>query len=231
MRKTAEFHRIHAEGRSHQLRRRVALEAARLISEHGIRDYRQAKLKAAQRLGVGDEQGLPRNREIEDALREHQRLFQSDQQPRALRARREAACEAMRFLARFEPRLVGAVLEGTADAHSAVCLHVFCDAPEDVAAFLHERSIPFELRSRLLRLDRQRSMEFPVLLFYANSLPIDLTMLPCDVLRQPPLGRIDERPLRRASLAAVEALLVEGEIAAFDNGETRSTRYRCCIPT
>ena len=49
MRKSAEFHRIHAEGRSHQLRRRVALEAARLISEHGMRDYRQAKLKAAQR--------------------------------------------------------------------------------------------------------------------------------------------------------------------------------------
>ena len=72
MRKAAEFHRIHAQGRSHQLRRRVALEAARLISEHGIRDYRQAKLKAAQRLGLDDEQQLPRNREIEEALREHQ---------------------------------------------------------------------------------------------------------------------------------------------------------------
>lgn len=218
MRKTAEFHRLHAEGRSHQLRRRVALEAARLISEHGIRDYRQAKLKAAERLGIGDEQGLPRNREIEDALREHQRLFQSDQQPRALRARREAACAAMLFFAQFEPRLVGAVLEGTADAHSAICLHVFCDAPEDVATFLHERGIPFEQRTRVLRLDRQRSAEFSVLLFNADGLAVDLTLLPRDALRQPPLDRIDERPLRRASLAAVEALLVEEEIAAFENG-------------
>lgn len=216
MRKTAEFHRIHAEGRSHQLRRRVALEAARLISEHGIRDYRQAKLKAAQRLGLSDEQGLPRNREIEDALREHQRLFKSDEQPRALHARREVACEAMRFLRGFEPRLVGAVLEGTADAHSAICLHVFCDAPEDVAAFLHERGIPFEQRSRLLRLDRQRSTEVPVLLFNANGLPIDLTVLPRDALRQSPLDRIDERPLRRASLAAVVALLAEEEIADYE---------------
>ncbi|MEO7149695.1 MAG: hypothetical protein ABIY40_07155 [Rhodanobacteraceae bacterium] len=218
MRKTAEFHRLHAEGRSHQLHRRVALEAARLISEHGIRDYRQAKLKAARRLGLSDEQGLPRNREIEEALREHQRLFQSDQQPLALRVRREAACEAMRFLGSFVPRLVGAVLEGTADMHSAVCLHVFCYAPEDVAAFLHERGIPFEQRTRTLRLDRQRSAEFPVLLFNADGLSIDLTLLPRDALRQPPLDRIDERPLRRASLTAVEALLVEEEIAAFDNG-------------
>ncbi|MGH8163757.1 MAG: hypothetical protein ACREP1_05420 [Rhodanobacteraceae bacterium] len=216
MRKTAEFHRLHAEGRRYQLRRRIALEAARLISEHGIRDYGQAKLKAAERLGVGDEQGLPRNREIEDALREHQRLFQSDEQPQALRARREAACEAMRFLRRFETRLVGAVLEGTADAHSAVCLHVFCDAPEEIAAFLRERGIPFEQRSRVLRLDRQRNGAFPMLLFDADGLPIDLTLLPRDALRQPPLDRIDERPTRHASLAAVEALLAESEIADYE---------------
>ncbi|HXS73510.1 MAG TPA: hypothetical protein VN725_05650 [Rhodanobacteraceae bacterium] len=218
MRKAAEFHRIHAQDRTRQLRRRVALEAARLISEHGIRDYRQAKMKAAQRLGVGDEQGLPRNREIEEALREHQRLFQSDEQPQALRARREAALDAMRFLARFEPRLVGAVLEGTADAHSAVCLHVFCDAPEEAAVFLHERGIPFEQRTRALRVDRQRSVEFPVLLFAAEGIAMDLTLMPRDALRQPPLDRIDERPMRRASLSAVEALLAEEEIAQFESG-------------
>lgn len=224
MRKAAEYHRIHAEGRSHQLRRRVALEAARLMSEHGIRDYRQAKLKAAQRLGVGDEQGLPRNREIEEALREHQRLFQSDSQPQALRERREAAVEAMRFLARFEPRLVGAVLEGTADTHSAVCLHVYCDAPDDVAMFLRERGIQFEQRSRTLRLDRQRSADYPVALFAAEGIPIDLTIMPRAALRQPPLDRIDEQPMRRASLSAVEAMLAEEEIAQFESGEASDVR-------
>lgn len=216
MRKAAEYHRIHAQDRTRQLRRRVALEAARLISEHGIRDYRQAKLKAAHRLGVGDEQGLPRNREIEDALREHQRLFQSVEQPQALRARREAACEAMRFLAHFEPRLVGTVLEGTADAHSAVCLHVFCDAPDDVAGFLREHGIPFEQRARSLRIDRERNAEVPVLLFAAQGIAIDLTVLARDALRQPPLDRIDERPMRRVPLAAVEAILAEEDIAEFE---------------
>ena len=216
MRKSAEFHRIHAEGRSHQLRRRVALEAARLISEHGIRDYRQAKLKAAQRLGLHDEQQLPRNREIEDALREHQRLFQSGSQPQALRVRREAAAEAMRFLHGYDPRLVGAVLEGTADVHSAICLHVFCDSYEDVALFLHERGIPVEQRTRSLRIDRERHADYPALLFAAEGIAIDLTVFPRDALRQPPLDRIDERPMRRASLAALEAMLAEDEIAEFE---------------
>ena len=219
MRKAAEFHRIHAQDRSRQLRRRVALEAARLISEHGMRDYRQAKLKAAERLGLHDEQQLPRNREIEDALREHQRLFQSDSQPQALRARREAAVEAMRFLKAYDPRLVGPVLEGTADEHSAVCLHVFCDAPEEVALFLRDHGIRYEQRSRMLRIDRARSRECPVLLFAAEAIAIDLTVFPRGVLRQPPLDRIDERPMRRAPLSALEAMLAEEEIAQFESSE------------
>jgi hypothetical protein len=211
MRNTAEFHRIHAEGRAHQLRRRVALEAARLISEQGIRDYRMAKRKAAQRIGVREEGFLPRNREIEDALREHQRLFRAEEQPRAQQFRLETARDAMRFLARFEPRLVGPVLEGTADVHSPVSLHVFDDMSEAVARFLHDHGIAFETRARTLRLDRQRSAEFPVLLFEADGVPVDVTVFPRDALRQAPLDRIDERPLQRASLAAVESMLAEQE--------------------
>ncbi len=193
-----------------QLRRRVALEAARLISEHGIRDYGHAKRRAADRLGVWDEQALPRNAEIEDALREHQRLFQPASQPQALRVRRAGARTAMRFLARFEPRLVGAVLEGTADTHSAVCLHLFSDDTDAVALFLTDRGISAETQSRRIRLDRERELLVPVLLFAADDLSFDLTVLPLDALRQAPLDPIDGRPLARASLAALDALLREG---------------------
>ena len=209
MHKTVEFHRIHAEGRSHQLRRRIALEAARLMSEHGIRDFRMAKRKAAQHIGVSDEGFLPRNSEIEEALREHQRLFRAEAQPRALRVRREVAREAMRMLECFEPRLVGAVLDGTADTHTPVELHLFDDTPEAVAGFLRDHGFTPESRARTLRLDRQRSGEFPVFLFDADGIAIDVTVFPRDALRQAPLDRIDERPLQRAPLAALETLLCD----------------------
>jgi hypothetical protein len=124
-----------------------------------------------------------------------------------LRQRREAAVEAMRFLAPFEPRLVGAVLEGSADAHSAVCLHVFSDDPDAVALYLHDHGVPFETQTRRLRSNRDDQPEYPVLLFAADELPFDLTVLPRDALRQAPLDRIDDRPMRRATLAAVEELL------------------------
>lgn len=202
-----EHHRIHAHDRSQRNRVRIAQEAARLMSEHGIRDFHHAKTKAAQRLGITDTQSLPRNAEIEEALRQHQRIFHGDRQPQALRARREAARDAMQFLARFRPRLVGAVLDGTADTHSAVCLHLFSDDLEAVTRFLHDHQIPFETQSRRLRLTRETSADYPAYLFSADGLPFDLTVLPEDSLRQPPLDRIDERPMQRATLATVEALL------------------------
>lgn len=207
MQRTAGYHRIHAEGHARQLRRRIALEAARLISEHGIRDFQLAKRKAARHVGVDEERCLPRNREIEEALREHQRLFRADRQAQALRTCRESARAVMRFLDKFEPRLVGPVLNGTADTHSPVNLHLFDDSPEQVATYLLDHGIAFETRAHTLRMDRQRSAEFPAFLFSAGDVAVDVTIFPRDALRQAPLDRIDERPQQRASLAALEALL------------------------
>jgi hypothetical protein len=199
----------HHAGRAQELRRRIALEAARLMSEHGIRDFHLAKRKAAERLGASQDSGLPKNSEIEDALREHQRLFQADEHPVLLRRLREVARDAMQFLARFEPRLLGAVLDGTADKHSAICLHLFSDTLEEVAGFLQEQGIPYEEQTRRLRVSNDAQQEYPVLLFSADEVAIDLTVLPLDAIRQAPLDRIGERPMRRATLAALEELLTQ----------------------
>ena len=207
----------HSETRTRERRQRLAIEAARLMSEHGIRDYHQARHKAAQRLGIHDNASLPRNSEIEQALRDYQRLFFGDSQPQLLRAQREAAAHAMLFFQRFEPRLVGSVLEGIADGHSAVCLHLHTDDPESVPGFLVDHGIPAEASSRQLRIDRERVADAPVWLFCADDLPFDLTVLPHHALRQAPLDQLAERPMRRASLTALQALLVEQQISDYEN--------------
>ena len=205
----------HALTRTRERRHRLANEAARLMAESGMRDYHQAKLKAAERLGIHDDASLPRNSEIEEALREYQRLFQRDG-AEGLRLRREAALRALEFFAAFEPRLVGPVLDGTADARSPVALHLHSDDPDAVARFLEQHHIPAESRSRRIRLDRERSDDYPVWLFSAEDLAIDLTVLPGTVLRQAPLSGVDERPMRRASAAQLRELLAEAEIAEFE---------------
>ncbi len=186
---------------------RIAAEAARLISESGVRDYQFAKRKAAERLGVFDEFALPKNGEIESALRDYQRLFRGDDQPQNLRSLRVTAVEAMRFFAAFEPRLVGAVLEGTADEYSAVCLHLFSDDPDAPRRFLDDQGIPFEEQTRRLRVTRDAYADFPALEFAVDTTTIDVTVFDRDGLRQAPLDRIDAKPMRRATLAALLRLL------------------------
>lgn len=194
-------------------RLRLAYEAARLIAEGGIRDYHQAKLKAAHRLGIHDDASLPRNLEVEQALREYQRLFAGPAQSDALKQRREAALRALEFLQPFSPRLVGAVLDGTADAHSPVELLLHSDDADAVPRFLHDHHVPAESRSRRLRLDRKRNLDVPVWLFSAEDLVFDIVVLPYDALRQPPLSAEDEKPMRRASLVQLRALLAEQDSA------------------
>ena len=63
--------RRHPTPRGDNLRRALAQEAARIMAEHGIRDFFIAKRKAAARLGVNDGAVvLPKNTQIETALAE-----------------------------------------------------------------------------------------------------------------------------------------------------------------
>ncbi len=201
--------RQHAETHTRERRHRLAHEAARLMAEGGIRDFHQAKLKAAHRLGIHDDASLPRNREIEEALREYQRLFAGPAHAQGLRHRREAALRALEFLQGFQPRLVGPVLDGTADANAPVQLHLHSDDPDAVQRFLEEHRIPAEARTRRLRLDRERVADVPVWAFTAEELAFDLVVLPYDALRQAPLSQLDERPMARASRVQLAALLAQ----------------------
>ena len=108
------------------------------------------------------------------------------------------------------------MLEGTADAHSAVCLHLFSDDPDAVAIYLRDQGIPIDTQVRRLRSKRDQQPEYPVLLFSADDLPFDLTVLPRDALRQAPLDRVDEKPMQRASLAQLEILLREEQDEDFE---------------
>ncbi len=216
MRQVRRHAQLHAHTRVRERRHRLAHEAARLMAEGGMRDYHQAKLKAADRLGIHDDASLPRNREIQDALREYQRLFRGDVHAGELRRRREAALRALEFFSGFDARLVGAVLDGTADDNAAVCLQLYSDDPDAVPRFLDEHDIPAQSRSRHLRLDPMREDDFPVWLFSAEDLTFDLTVLPGLALRQAPLSGVDEKPMQRASIAQLRTLLAEDEIAGYE---------------
>ena len=193
--------------RGDMMRQAIAREAARLMIEHGHEDYGIAKRKAAERFGVTDLAVLPRNTEIEEALAEHQRLFDPQAHASSLSEMREAAVEAMRLLEDFEPRLVGPVLSGTATAHNDITLHLFAETPEAVAVRLIDHGIPHEVAERRFRTRQDEVEAYPAVRFSAGSREIDATIFPLDGIRQAPPGPVDGKPMRRATLAEVEALV------------------------
>lgn len=190
-----------------RLRILLAQECARLMAEEGVADFRAAKRKAALRLAIADKGLLPDNREVEQALLDYQRLFQADRHPQRLRELREAALEAMRFLARFRPRLVGSVLSGTAGPNAPVQLHLFADTPKEVALFLMEQRIPFATSERRLKLSNGEQTDLPVFRFSAGDYDLDLTVFAPLAEREAPRSPVDGRPMRRAAPADLEALL------------------------
>lgn len=199
------------------LREQIAAEAARIMVESGNPSYLVAKKKAAQRLGAADGHGLPNNEEIERAIVEYQRLFLADTQPGHLRRLREAGLQAMRLLEPFGPRLVGPVLEGTADHYSEVNLHVFADTVEDVGLYLMNHDIPADLSTRRLREPGGANVEQPEYRFVAGDIPVGVTVFSGPSGRQPPVSPVDGRPMRRASMKQVEALLAEpGDAGLLD---------------
>lgn len=205
----------HSQRQDIQIRQRIAQDAARLMVEHGIKDFHAAKQKAAAAIGISDRHVMPRNTEVEEAILEYQRIFKSQTQPQRLQMLRETAVKAMTLLRDFQPRLVGSVLRGTAGEHSDVNLHVFADVPETVSHFLTRHKIPHEQREKRFHIAKDSYELYTAYSFIAGDVPIDIVVFPIAGQRQAPLSPVDGKRMERASLSDVEVLLHEGEVDFF----------------
>ncbi len=192
---------------SERTRQVVAQEAARIIVGQGVRDYRVAKEKAADRLGMNGRGSLPGNTEIEAAVAEHLQIFGGESHQDLLRLMRTTALSAMVLLADFSPRLVGPVLAGTADENSAVNLHVFADSPEIVAMEIGDMGIQFRSYERRLKSRRGQVEVYAGFEFNHQSETIQATVFPIDGIRQAPMSPIDGKPMKRVDTDAVQELL------------------------
>ncbi|GAB4508057.1 MAG: hypothetical protein Tsb0026_05900 [Sulfuricaulis sp.] len=194
---------------SDELRQHIATDAARIMAEEGVRDFQTAKRKAAARLGLPETKHLPGNDEVDAALQEYLRLFHGGRLMQSVRRLRELAAEAMRFLSKFDPRLVGPVLSGTVTSATEIEIHLTADSPEEIGFWLQEHSIPYEQTDRRLRFGGDRQESFPAYRFTADNVPIELCIFDRLEAREPPLSPVDGKPMKRANLREVENLMSE----------------------
>ncbi len=192
-----------------QMRQRLAQKTAQILLESGTRDFYAAKQKAAHQLGATDTKSLPTNTEIELALSEYQRLFRGNTQPEHLSHLREIAVEAMQFLKKFKPRLVGSVLSGTADKYSVIKLHVFADTVESIGFYLADNKIPNKLGECRLKLATEQFQNYSTYEFIVDDIQLELIVFLAKQ-KQVPLSPVDGKPMQRADITEVE-LLLHGE--------------------
>jgi hypothetical protein len=189
-------------------RLQIAEHAARLLLAGEARDVASAKRKALQHWPQIRPEYHPDAADIEQAMATRKRLFVQPQLLASLERKRRAALHAMQMLQRFEPRLSGPVLSGTAVDASPVELHLFADCSEDVSMFLSDQRIAHDLRDLPLQLRDGRRLRLPVYLFEAGVDAFELIVFPFEESRRPaPLEPGENRPMARADLKALQRLL------------------------
>ncbi len=196
------------KAKKREIQRRIAYEAARVLTENQSGDQIYAMHKAAVRLGISDKRLMPNREEVESALREQQRLFRGNDQQTTLKKMRIAALQAMKALMQFNPLLVGPVYEGTADTNSHIRLHLFASTPEEVVFSLMKLHIPWHERDCSLKFSDGRRKTMPSFRFIADSNYFELVVLPNQGPHKRPVDPQDNRPIKGSTTQQLEQLVL-----------------------
>ncbi|PRC91344.1 hypothetical protein [Solimicrobium silvestre] len=188
------------------LRNEIATIAARFIAEDGA-TYAIAKQKAAQQvLGSSkiNHDSLPDNSLIEQQVRLYNQLFFADSQPARLLYLRKLALTLLQELEQFNPHLTGAVLNGTAGEHSEIFIQLFVDNNKEVAIYLLNQRIQFEVSETLQgHQSRQQEAQETLSFMRANEV-IHLVLFASDDVR-----RLSTKKMPRANASALQHLIEE----------------------
>ncbi len=86
-------------------------------------------------------------------------------------------------------------------------IHLFADRAESVAIKLMDEGVPHEVTERRVKMNSERVLAYPGVSFEIDDQPIEATVFPMDGIRQAPVSPVDGKPMRRASVNELEALL------------------------
>lgn len=191
------------------IREHIAYLAARIMAEDGIEDHALAKRKAARQAGAVDARQLPYNEEIDAALHTYRLLYQK-QHPLQLRELRLLAVEIMDEFLRFDPRLIGSVLNGNASQFADIELLLFAESSKQVELDLLNGGLRYQTVEKCFYAGEMpvEAVEFS---FEREAVTVRLAVLtPREQrtrLKKSPVGK----PLDQATPRAVEQLLAQQE--------------------
>ncbi|HBA86887.1 MAG TPA: hypothetical protein DCZ75_02545 [Geobacter sp.] len=204
-----------------KIRGLIACEAARLMYEDGVREYRDAKRKAAKRFGpekalsLGSH--LPTNAEIHDELAKLIATIEEDVLPERLLRLRLSALSWLDLLADFSPYLVGSVLSGAVTDRSDIDIHVFSDSVEEVEQLLSERGISFETETVPIRKGGVIK-DYTHIYLEDDGVVIECSVYPREERRNRTISSITGKAMERAGAAQLRRI-IEKSIEERDTTE------------
>ena len=148
---------------------------------------------------------MPTNDEVDAALQAYRALYRQEHGDE-LRALRELAVRVMAELAAFNPYLTGSVLRGSAGKYAGVHLQLFTESAKQVELQLLNNGVKFRTGNRRL-FAGHLVVDAPVLTYARDEIEVHLTLLSPRDLRLPLKASMDGKPIERARIDAVRALL------------------------
>jgi predicted nucleotidyltransferase len=121
-----------------ELKCRVAREAATLLYHGAEKEYKQAKIRAAQILGT---HFLPSNLEVALELDKVAEENEGEKRQARLIQMRQEALWVMRLLSACFPVLIGSVWRGTVKKGSDVDIAIYTDTPESALTILKANGV------------------------------------------------------------------------------------------
>lgn len=186
-------------------------ETARLICDDGFADYRQARLKAIELLGLYQRAPGIDNRRVQARVLARQELFGGTAYHAQLLAMRQAARRIMKLLADYSPLLSGSCVSGAIGVGHRVQIHLICEPPEAIEIFLHNRRIVCEQDERRYRLSDGREFLAPLICMEVDRVGVDIAVFDEGARRNAPLSAIDGKPAERLTMDRLEVLIGQTE--------------------
>jgi len=195
-----------------RIRQLIAKEAARLMFEEGVKEYLDAKRKAARRFGpekalsLGSH--LPANWQIHAEVQRLINIHDEKVLPARLMHFRLMALRHMELLEQFHPYLVGSVLSGAVTERSDIDLHLFADSTEQVEAFLLSKRISFEEELVTIRHGGE-FFEYPHIYLEEDGVVIECTVYPSEDIHRIPKSSITGKPMERVDARKLKKIIAD----------------------
>jgi predicted nucleotidyltransferase len=120
------------------LRRKIAREAATFLYFGTEKEYKQAKMKAAETLGA---HFLPANFDVAVELDKIAEANEGPARKERLIKMRKEALKIMNLLKKYSPLLIGSVWRGTVRQGSDIDIAVYNDVPDEILDFLKKSGV------------------------------------------------------------------------------------------